>query len=501
MKPFAYLSAAMLAVLAVFAVAAGSLNQDEGWYLYAAQLVGEGKALYRDFFFTQGPVMPVVYSFFSWTWKAFGLLGGRALTAVFGALSTLFAAAFAWRIAREGSKAVAAVVTSLVLGSNLYHVYFLSIPKTYALSALAVTAGFYLLTFSRGRCGAFFAFVSGVSLALAACTRTSLAVVPAVVFLFLVFDRTSRGAVAFAFAAGCAFAGLAAYLPHLADPRAREGLVAAQFYHAARGGFSPAFAVGSISRLVRWYLPVWILAGLSFAIPSCRADFRLRWLPMAFASFAACALLQLCAPFPYDDYQTPIMPLAAVCAAVAISSARAPVALLALGMTWASTFGSPLIEDFFTAGHDRFWVVRKGSTDMAGLKEAARRIEALDPGGDMLLTQDLYLAIETRRHVPAGLEMGPFSYWGEAERAPGLGDAELKALLLSAPCRVAALSGYSFAITAPSCAETPIEKQLGFWDDVKSRYSLSSKMPLFGQHSTPLMILTRKEAEGEDGRR
>lgn len=496
MKVYAWLSAAAFAALAVFAVLFGSLNQDEGWYLYAAQLAGEGKMLYRDFFFTQGPVMPVVYASLSWMWKAWGVIGGRALSAAFGALSILFAAALAWRIAREGAKAAAAVTVSLVLGSNLYHVYFLSIPKTYSLSALALAAGLYLLTFSRERRGAVFAFASGASLALAACTRTSLALVPAVVLAFLVFDRRNRGSVALAFALGCAFAGVAAYLPYFVDAKAREGLVAAQLYHAARGGFNIVFTLGSVSRLVRWYLPVWVLGGLALAIPSCRADFRRTWLPLLLAAFASCAALQLCAPFPYDDYQVPLMPLAAVCAAVAVSSAKVPVVLLALGMAFASSFGSPLAEEFFTAGQDRFWVVRKDASDISLLKDAAARIEALDPGGKTLLTQDLYLAIETRRHVPAGLEMGPFSYWGDAESAPGLDYKGLRGLIAEAPCKVAALSGYSFAITAPSCVETPLQRQIALWEDVRSRYELKCKMPRFGQHSTPLMILARKEPEG-----
>ena len=499
MKVYAWLSAAAFAAIAVFAVLFGSLNQDEGWYLYAAQLVGEGKTLYRDFFFTQGPVMPVVYSFFSWMWRAWGIIGGRALSAVFGALSILFAAALAWRIAREGAKAAAAVTVSLVLGSNLYHVYFLSIPKTYSISALALAAGLYLLTFSRERRGTAFAFASGASLALAACTRTSLALVPAAALAFLVLDRRNRGSAALAFALGCAFAGVAAYLPYFVDAKAREGLVAAQLYHAARGGFSPLLVAGSVSRLVRWYLPMWVLFGLAIAIPACRADFRRDWLPLLLVSFASCAILQLCAPFPYDDYQVPVMPLVAVCAAVAVSSLRPPAVLLALGMAWASSFGSPLVEDFFTAGHDRFWVVRKDASDVSLLKDAASRIEALDPGGKTLLTQDLYLAIETRRHVPEGLEMGPFSYWGDAENAPGLDDAGLKRVIEESPCRVAALSGYSFAITAPSCMETPLEKQLAFWEAVRDRYELKCKMPRFGQHSTSLMILARKGPEGAKG--
>jgi hypothetical protein len=63
MKRFIALAAAAFVVLAAASVWLGGLNQDEGWYLYAAQLVRDGRMPYRDFFFTQGPLMPVVYSF------------------------------------------------------------------------------------------------------------------------------------------------------------------------------------------------------------------------------------------------------------------------------------------------------------------------------------------------------------------------------------------------------------------------------------------------------
>ena len=57
------------ACMSFFAVWWGGLNQDEGWYLYAAQLVHDGKLPYRDFFFTQGPTMPFVYSLLSPLWR------------------------------------------------------------------------------------------------------------------------------------------------------------------------------------------------------------------------------------------------------------------------------------------------------------------------------------------------------------------------------------------------------------------------------------------------
>ncbi len=72
--------------LYAFAVWFGNLNQDEGWYLYAAKCVAAGEVPYRDFFFTQGPFMPTIYAFFAPLWTPFGVLGGRVATACLGLL-------------------------------------------------------------------------------------------------------------------------------------------------------------------------------------------------------------------------------------------------------------------------------------------------------------------------------------------------------------------------------------------------------------------------------
>ena len=157
--------------------------------------------------------------------------------------------------------------------------------------------------------------------------------------------------------------------------------------------------------------------------------------------------------------------------------------IIALGMTFAGSFGSPLLEKWATNGQDRFWSIKKSAYELPQLRRVAARIEALDPGGKDLLTQDLYLAIGTRRRVPAGLEMGPFAM---------LSDDGWRRLLESAPCRVAALSGYTFAIEPPACAERPLERQMEFWDILKRRYDLVDREEAFGQNATTLLVLKRK---------
>ena len=123
---------------------------------------------------------------------------------------------------------------------------------------------------------------------------------------------------------------------------------------------------------------------------------------------------------------------------------------------------------------------------MAQLRDVAKRIEQQDADGKTLLTQDLYLAIETDRRVPKGLEMGPFAI---------LTDEEWRKLLTEtapAECNVAALSGYAFAVEPPTCRERSIEKQMEYWTLLKQNYKLVDREEAFGQNATTLLMLKRK---------
>ena len=500
------------ACLAAAAVWMGGLNQDEGWYLYAANLVAEGRMPYRDFFYTQGPMLPIVYSAFAWVWKTWGILGARIFTLGIGTFGILLAAALARRLAPEGRKGEAALAVLFLLGSNIYHLYYVTIPKTYALASLFVMAGFLFLSkaVAGGRRAAsvfVWSLAAGVSMAFASGARISLGLILCVVGVFLLARvvRRSNGAAAGSEFRGWCFAGFVAgglgalalvYGPFIVSDGARGGLFAAQAYHAARGGFDLTWTVGSLSRLVRWYLPVFVVLGLGVSGLFCgsrrTAVPAMAW--VAAWSFAAVFLLQMLAPFPYEDYNVPIMGLLAVFAAVLFAvAAGAPAEegsrprmwalLLVLGMTWASSFGSPLLEKWSTNGQDRFWSIKKDKYELAQLRDVARRIEALDPGGKELFTQDVYLAVETNRRVPKGFELGPFSV---------LSDADIVRAINETDCPVAALSGYCFAIDMPVGTERPIGDQMRYWELLKKKYALADREESFGQNSTPLLILKRK---------
>ena len=498
-KRYWILSVAAAVILAVAAVWLGALNQDEGWYLYAANLVSEGKMLYRDFFYTQGPLLPIVYSPFRWVWDSCGLLGARIFTSLIGILGIVVASRLAGVLAPPKAAPLARIVTFLLLGCSLYHLYYLSIPKTYALGALFVILGFYLFACALHAKSKFlraflFAF-SAFSFALASGARISLGLLLPVAGLVLLFNFRKLSLSFVRFAAG-GFLGLAiVYGPFVVDPEAFAGLCEAQHYHAARGGFSPVFAVGSLSRFVRWYAPVLIVLGLAlfsgaFSSSEKKESSSLGSIAITAMAigFVAVFLLQMLAPFPYEDYQVPVVSLLAVLAAVGAARSSSDLSLLqpptqvllTLGLSFAMSFGSPLLEKWTINGQDRFWSVVKKGTELSLLREAAGKIEAMDPGGKELLTQDLYLAIETGRRVPEGLEMGPFSI---------LTDAKWRKLLENVNCKVAALSGYTFAIEPPVCGERDINVQMEYWRILKERYRLSETIEHFGQNATTLLIL------------
>ena len=494
------LAAAVALFTIVLAVWWGGINQDEGWYLYAARLVGESKVPYRDFFFTQGPILPYMYS----ALPVDGLLSGRLVTLAFSLFSVLVSIAFARRLVNREDRGVVSLTVFALLVCNLYHMYFTSIPKTYALGTLFVMSGFLLL--SRG-----WNFLSAVSFAFASGTRISLVLILGVVGIGLLVTRF-RQLHWLWFGLGGLSGLFLVYGFFALDPQSLRGLLAAQAYHAGRGGFDPFFAAGAVSRLVRGYLSMGAVMFVAIAMGLKRdsqgdasgsrgESLRLRW--MAGLGFAAVFLLQLSAPFPYDDYQVPLMSILAVLVAVPFANAvrRHGEAMgfwfpvLVSGMC---AFGSPLVQDWMTDGQDRFWPLKKERSELGQIRDVARKLEKMDPGGTMILTQDAYLAVEMGRKVPDGLEMGPFSYFpdisaAEAESVHVMNTERFERLLRSAPCRLAAFSGYGFSIASPKGSETPEETQKLLRDALDSRYRKVDSVVRFGQNHTTLDCYLRRD--------
>jgi len=225
------------------------------------------------------------------------------------------------------------------------------------------------------------------------------------------------------------------------------------------------------------------------------------------ASFLVVTAVHFLTPFPYDDYQTPVMPLLAVTASALACrehDRRGRLSHLVPILCLAFLVSSPMLMNWMIIRQDRFWFDFKQKPDIIVLRETGAMLRnAVAGDGEsvtrprLLLTQDAYLAVEARMRVPYGLEMGPFSFF------PDLSDEDavkynvhntntLRSLIETSDAPFAAFSGYAFAIACPSTAKTTPEQVRPLISAILDRYDLFDTVAEFGQCHTPLTIWAAK---------
>ncbi len=491
----------------------GELNQDEGWYLYSARQVLEGRYPFIDFASTQGPVMPFVYAALWGPLQGLGLVGGRLVSALLGWVTAGLAAALAWRL-RSGDRrscSAAAFAAFALIGVNIYQSYFTTVVKTYALGGLLVTGGFLALTTGgssrqRQRC---VAAIAGILLTLAAGCRISLGALLPVVFLWLAVlrYRDGRETCPWSFALGAALALGLIFGPFLvaAPESIFFGMVQ---YHAGREAGSLAsllvYKAAFVLRTLRAYFVA--VALLLAAVLAHSAGHRSNEDPARspllvplVLGIGVVSLVHFMAPFPYDDYQAVIFPLFAVLVGVSITDLLGKVSsgrFLLVLLCALAAFSSPRLQDLFAAPRDRIWWPMRTESSVAQLRRVAAELrEQAGPEG-VLLTQDTYIAVEAGLSVPLGMEMGPFCYFPEmtvagAEACHVLNREMLTELLATSEATVAAFSEYGLSIAGPAVQPIPDDEQARLQRLLRSRYRLTDVIPAFGQAQTALRLYER----------
>jgi hypothetical protein len=485
-------------LLAATALWWSPLNQDEGWYLMAAEQTHEGHLPYRDFAFTQPPVFPLVYQAFTPLVKQTGLLGGRSLTLLFSLAGLGLLLHIVRTSAPPDGKALGILLILLLLGLNPSYLQFSATVKTYALAGLFLAGACAFRYQAERRAGPLPFMCCGICCGLAGGTRISLLLFALPLFLEPLCRRRNRDL----FAAGGFLGGFLVTLLLILGPflwKAPEGLwFGCWDFHTARvltGGLAVRGAF--VLRWLRSILPVAV--GLAALWPHWKSLSRPSMTLLTGALLVT--LVHLSAPFPYDEYQTVLLPVLILVLALegpkllpgALRS-RAPAWALGLTLLFAGT--SPTLETWFGGRRDRLWWPVKTESELAGLREAAAKIEQLDPGGTLLLTPDTYLAIESGRDVPAGLEMGPFSYTPglttpRAAQLNLLNEHRLIDLIRTTPAEVAALSGYAFTLQSPSLTPTPATELERLEEVIQHRFTLTDEIPEFGQNGTALRLYRR----------
>lgn len=473
------------------------LNQDEGWYLMASQRISEDALPYRDFFFTQPPVLPYVYQLARPLVAWQGVAGGRGFTL----LLSLVSLGLLWTSLRRFTPAhmipLASLILVCLLGLNPTYLQYSTTVKTYALGALWLLLA--LTCILRTRAARPLApLLSGVFAALAIGTRLSLLPFALVFLIGLFRKRTEQGPTpTLAFLGGTLITGGIIFLPLF--------LQAPDNFLFGLWGFHQGRLVENRDLIRTAFVLRWFRGAFPVLLPL--GVLLTQWPKLQGVSkwilFSALGttLIHLGAPFPYDEYQVVIFPL--LCWVVATEaprlltrqpSPRVPAVLLAGALAF--TGSSPVIEGWFAGERDRLWWPMKEQSDLATLRYAAEQVQELDPDGTVLCTPDTYLAIEAGRDVPSGLEMGTFSFFPEftTEQATDLQVLNLNRIseiLQRQDIQLIAISEYGFSISSPSLTPTSssIRRELG--RQLQEEFTPGSQLQKFGQQQTRLRFYTR----------
>lgn len=183
------------------------VDGDEGYLLYAARLVAEGKQLYRDFFFPQAPLVPSVFAFL-YRIVGPGWWSARLLAAGFAAVSGYLV----YELARRYTRAPRwGMVAALLYAACGYSLGWLPIAKTYGLAVLCSLAAVYVI--ERG--GRLAYLVGGVLIVFASGARLYVCVIGLNAIIFaLRRERTLRArARALGMLGGGAILGVSLFVP------------------------------------------------------------------------------------------------------------------------------------------------------------------------------------------------------------------------------------------------------------------------------------------------
>jgi hypothetical protein len=480
---------AVYLALALPVVFFGRLNSDEGWYLLASVNVAGGQRPYRDFLFTQMPLLPYVYAAFlsalGWT-----LVTARFVSMLFG----LGGLCFAMAAIRRRAGGFAAILGGMLLALDLAVTSDASALKTQSLTLLLTGLAVWLASGS----GRWFEIVGSVAaMTLAVLSRLSMLPALACFYLFWL-TRPGRRVIglAAATASGALLAAGASFF--WAGGNGQFGVY--DFHHAyfagmsTEGRFGWFFLKGFLSN----QMPI-VLAGLSaLALVGWRLwktrtssppsfwtdDFRL--LALLLASYLATTVLHVTRLAFYPSYQTSnvlflIVPTGFVLGRLVDARPRMQAAMLAAAVSL-GLLGMPLQE---------YVVHRDGVAGPGKVAEAVAVLGRLPRGNGRILTLAPELAVGAHFDLLSGYEMGPFSYFpllddAQAERLRVTNTASVQRDLVERRASILALTPKALGAFSRGIDPPKLRRLI----DV--RYDLAAVVRGYGQYSEPLYLFCAK---------
>lgn len=486
-------------VSAVCHVFFGALNPDEGFYAVAARAVMQGEVPYRDFGYTQMPLLPYVSGALM-SLTGFGLFEQRAINGLWGVLALALAGVWLARRTRAWLGLLLVVVFSL----SPPWMYFTHLGKTYAFISFVTMAAAWV--FLERPAGWHRTALLGVLGVIGVGCR--LPTVPYFAVLWLASLREGPEPVLARVLGGgavLAVTGAVALLPfYLAAPEASV-FWTLQFHRLSVPNKDWQLAWQSYATLAP---ALWI--AVLCAVPAVlfqKGAIRRRERGVAIAAIIALTA-NLLPKGVYEEYGVPfLLPLAIIVGAVLHQAAlatkpawsRAQTVLILL----AAFTATPLLNLHYLQSPPpnlpSWWLppgVPPYNPDLPGHLWRAKHITAeLVAPGQPLIGPHIILAVEADRPVPRKLRMGPFTT--TAEFPPVLADRlnletfpELEARYLDPRVPLLAFFENSFlnySWTMPSFRNPP-ERNRARWMEIFRRDFV------IVQQDSDFLLLARRSA-------
>lgn len=506
----------------------GDLNQDEGFYLLASRLVYQGKVPYRDFAYTQMPLLPYVYGIFQ-KMLGPGLYQGRITSLIFGFLTLLLV----YLTAKNLKDEQAGLIAMALIATNPYQIYFFTIVKTYALASFLLMVSIYFFSSNFNKTVSYtLALIFAI---LATATRLSIAPAAGLLLLYIILKEIKKPQIFIVpLLAGLLIFWLWLYRFYKLAP---ENFIFFNFvYHSQRyiGNLNRIllYKIGFVSRLIQNYLAFFILLAFSLFFcfsKLCKQDesVKFTYYPLSsfldkitffkasvytmqskvlFITIVFCfiTIAHISANMPYDDYQTVCMPILAILIGIFLSfllqkaekEIKKGLTLLFSTTMLLCLVSAPINQTLFMSKQELIWFLPK-KPPIEYLKEIAKLIEQNSTETDLILTLSPYIAVEAKRNVIHGAENAYFSFYPdypteECKKLNVLNEEIVSEYIRQKTAKIVAITGYDFSVSSPKIVPVNPEVKKRIINLIEENYQKIGEFPLFGQNYTTAFVYRAK---------
>ena len=482
----------------------GSVNEDEGWYLYAGKLVYQGKVPYSDFSYTQAPLLPYIYGIPQFLFGT-SLYLGRITSLLLGIMTLLLSIVISNRLAGK----LAAVISGTAISLNLYSIYFLTITKTYSLTAFFLSVSVFFLVSRINKWARY--SLSTIFLCLAAGTRLSTISAIPILFIYLfVFEKENKRY--FLLSMGAGIITIAAiFLPFFLR---NQDL----FWYNIIGFHMALYNAFNISSLIQDRIDTLFSIDQAFsfmivAVISGAASFfvyNIKRMPKAFlnhgiylylAGILAIIFFSNFLPgYSHAEYQVIILPIIAVLAGCIYSKYYEKFSTPERKSMVITVICILLLVNLISQGPHHI-DISGHRLPLEEISQITDHIKKHVPKNEPIFTYHTYLAVQSQRNVLPGLEMAIFSYYPEwdtqtAQRYHVTNNEIAKKFITSQKAAAVILTDYDFnySITCVPLDEKEQEnKRNEILTLIRKYYYLDKKMDSFGQRQDKVYVYLRKD--------